>query len=332
MGTIRSRTWTMKAIVPAITLVTAFLASASVQSAPVLQYLFNETGTDAIGSGSAPVTLPMTRWVSANNWTTADNHAADGSGVSGLPGDRAYYDPSLALDPGQTPGFPNSHYFGGFAGGLDVTEAQELPALTVQGWFKAPAGKPLGVGDGSYGTLIGNLGSSSVGGWNIRGQSTLHPSGQLEFNYSKGAVSLARVTVVSDAGAYSETNEWVYFALTANPASGEIQFYKGTASQPVALAGGGNPGPLSSDIISLSNKDFYLGNSGSEGAQWFQARAFDGLLDNMRVYNTVLSLNELEMVRQRDLLNVVPEPSTLIVLLGVFALLPRVRWHSRRFY
>lgn len=293
------------------------------QATIILQYKFNQTGTNAIGTGNTAVNLPMTRWDGVT-WNSADNHAADGSGVSGLPEDRAYFDPSTVLDPVETAGTSNSHYYGGFAGNVSIPEVQALTALTVQGWFKTAAGKPIGT-DGTASALVGNLGNSSNdGGWVVRGQNTAN-AGRLELRFGELMSSLDHVTVASNAAAYSETNEWVFFAVTLNASDGAWQFFKGTTSSAVAGAGSGATGALNGGALTTSNRNFYISNSNSESSKWSQGRAFPGSLDNIRVFNTVLSQSEMEGWRQLDLLNI-PEPATFALCLVISAaLLPRIR-------
>jgi hypothetical protein len=159
----------------------------------------------------------------------------------------------------------------------------------------------VGEVDGSFGALIGNLGSSSNdGGWVVRTQTIASP-GTLEFRYGEEEFVENHVTVTSTAGVYSETDQWVFFAATLNPSTGDVEFFKGTTTLAVESAGTGNMGTLIDGIVAPSNRSFYVGNSASEGLQWSQGRAFNGDLDNLRVFDSVLSLSELEALRMTDL-------------------------------
>ena len=91
---------------------------------PLLQYLFNDTGSTASDSGSSGSNLPMTQW-NGTTWNEGDNHGAEDSGVSGMPGDRAYSDPSVVFQEAGS----NDHFFGGFAGGVNVPAVQSLSEL-----------------------------------------------------------------------------------------------------------------------------------------------------------------------------------------------------------
>jgi Concanavalin A-like lectin/glucanases superfamily len=317
--------------------ITVFLATLlSPMTAPgatILQYQFNGSGTDAVGTGTAAVDLPMTRW-DGTTWVSADNHTAAGTGVSGLPSDRAYHDPSLVLDPAFAAGTSNAHYFGGFAGNVDIAEVKTLSAITVQGWFKVAAGKPLGT-DGTAQALIGNLGTSANdGGWAIRGLRT-STAGGLEFRFGELLSSLDHVSVMAPAGTYSETDEWVMFAATLDASTGAWQFFKGKAGSPVAGVASGTAGALNGGAITAPNSKFYIGNSGSESSAFLQGRAFNGSLDNMRVFDSILGLDELERFRQADLAGV-PEPSTALMLLVGLAIStlranrPLLCFHDRR--
>jgi hypothetical protein len=266
---------------------------------PILEYRFNESGLRSISTGSLYKTI-VHRQHAGGAWTAADNHSANATGVSGLFGDRAYYDPSVALSPNYAAGTSNAHFNGGFSGGESVAQVNLLRELTVQGWFKAPTGKPIGT-DGSFGALIGNLGTSSNdGGWVVRNQ-TAATAGTLEFRFGEQQSSLNHVTVSSTIGAFANTNEWVFFAITLDAATGAVSFFKGTPTSPVNGAGGSTVGPLVGGQIATTDRSFYIGNSASESAEWFQSRAFAGMLDNLRVYGRELNLAELESLRLADL-------------------------------
>jgi hypothetical protein len=282
-------------------LLAAGLAGAAHAQTPIVEYRFNETGMDAVDSGTALVNLPMHQW-DGTTWNPADNHSAASTGVSGAATDRAYHDPSIMLDPGQTAGSANSHYFGGYAGNLMVEQVQGLAAITVQGWFKPPAGKKLGEVDGSYGALVGGLGNSTNdSGWVIRTLTTAE-AGTLEFRYGEEAFSLDHRSVLSTAGIYSEIDQWVFFAATLDAVTGNVQFFKGTTTAAVTAAGTGNQGSLDMNIIKVSNRPFFIGNQQSEGLQWARGRAFNGDLDNIRVFGSVLTEAQLEAIRANDLL------------------------------
>jgi Concanavalin A-like lectin/glucanases superfamily len=268
-------------------------------NAPIVEFRFNGGGPRSVSSGSLYTTLMHRQW-DGTSWSIAENHSPDASGVSGLPGDRAYNDPSVILGGGQAPGSANAHYFGGFAGGARLQNGNDLEKFTVQGWFKAPAGQPLGT-DGSYSALIGNLGSSSNdGGWVVRTRQSAS-AGTLEFRFGENASTLDHSTASSTAGAFAETDQWVFFAVTLDVAIGRVEFFKGTTTTGIEAAGASTVGPLLGGMIASSDRNFYIGNVGSEGGEWFQARAFNGLLDNLRVYDRILSSAELDQLRRADI-------------------------------
>lgn len=287
-------------------------------------------GTSGAGS------LPMSKW-NGTTWESNDNHAAAGTGLTGVETDRAYRDSSVVLGT-QNPGTSNAHYFGGFAGGLNVNAAQSLTAFTATGWFKVDADKPLGT-DGTAQTLMGNLGNSTNdGGWAVRSRGT-STAGAMEFRFGKDDFTANHISVFAPNGTYSETNEWVFFAvlLDANN-NGYWEFFKGTTTMEVASVVSGMTGPLVGGALTLSNRNFYIGNLASESSEWFQGRAFNGFLDNMRVFNSALTTAELEEIRMADLglggASVAglaaPEPSSLVLcaIVGIVA----VGRRSRRAY
>lgn len=311
-----------------VVMITVLLSGASgTQAAMILQYKFNGGGTAATGIGTSAVALPMAQW-NGTTWVTADNHTSSGTGVSGLPGDRAYHDPSIVLDPNFAAGTANAHYFGGYAGAVDITGVKTLSAFTVQGWFKTHPGRPLGT-DGTAQTLIGNLGSSTNdGGWAIRGLRTSQAGG-LEFRFGELQSSLDHVSVTAPPGTYSETDEWLFFAATLDASTGAWEFFKGKAGSPVASVASGTTGALNGSAITASNAAFYIGNGGSESGAFLRGRAFDGFLDNMRVFDTVLNQGALEQLRQSDL-TTVPEPGTALLLLIGLACCGRAFGAGRR--
>jgi hypothetical protein len=286
----------------------------------------------AAGTGS----LPMTKW-DGSTWITNDNHGTASSGLTGTESDRSYHDTSTILGTAQTPGTSNAHYYGGYAGGLNVEAAQTMTALTATGWFKVAAGKPLGT-DGTAQTLLGNLGNSSNdGGWAIRSRGT-STAGAMEFRFGKDDFTANHISVFAPNGTYSETDEWVFFAVSLDAANnGNWQFFKGTTASAVTSVASGMTGALIGGALTYSNRNFYIGNLASEGAEWFQARAFNGQLDNMRVFNSVLTIEDLETVRMTDLMAAgsggglsaiqTPEPAslTLCALIVVIASARRTR-------
>jgi hypothetical protein len=115
--------------------------------------------------------------------------------------------------------------------------------------------------------------------------------------------------VMSDP-VYTETDQWVFFAMTYTPGAnfGEVQYFKGTTTSAVTTAGTNYTDTLLNGAIASSDRGFYIGNGGNEGGAWFQGRAFNGKLDNMRVFNSVLTPAEIEALRQADLAPTLPAP------------------------
>ena len=284
-----------------------FSTHAVADPTPVLQYTFNETGPVAVGTGSTAVDLPMSKW-NGSTWVTNDNHGAAGTGVSGLAGDRAYYDTSLSYI---NLGNQDSHFMGGFSGSHPLESVENLTALTIQGWFRTPAGQPLGIGES---TLIGNMGfSENHGGWKLATRGDTQPDHVGRLSFFTGAVDFTNnfaIRVVSDP-VFTETDQWVFFAMTYTPGEnfGQVDYYKGTTSSAVTTAGTNFTDTLTNGAIKHSDSGFYIGNGGNESSQWYQGRAFNGKLDNMRVYNTVLTPSEIESLRQADLAPSLPGPT-----------------------
>jgi hypothetical protein len=87
-----------------------------------------------------------------------------------------------------------------------------------------------------------------------------------------------------------------------------VRFYMGDASTPIALVGT----PLTVGQLTIEGGSARVGIGFTDAAPTANTSAI-GLQDDVRVYATALDLAALDQVR---LANVVPEPSTAVLLSG----------------
>jgi hypothetical protein len=245
---------------------------------PLVEYRFNGSGPMAENTGldSTPLVLKNAAG------TPADLHSLNGGGVSGQPGDRA---------------FDNSASTGmGNAGEGGIAEAASLPAIhgllsaTLQGWFKSESG-PLN----SLARLFDTYASSERDQLTIIGRD----NGKLQFLINHAGV-------VTSNAAYAEVGQWVFFAITydGTRTSQNVQFYKGTAIDPVTLV----ETRTINQGRSTNHTGLWVGNI-CPATNDCGTRPTDGLMDNFRIFgsttssNGVLTLEQLESLRTKDLLN-----------------------------
>ena len=116
-------------------------------------------------------------------------------------------------------------------------------------------------------------------------------------------------------------NSWMFLAFTydGTQTTNNVQFYIGTTTGGVAALGSAksqNAGALGTSV-----NPFEVANT----AQSTSDRTPAALFDNVQIYDTVLSLSELEAVRVAT--SAIPEPATwgLLTLAGTLVLLRRRR-------
>ena len=262
---------------------------------PIMEYRFNETGTTA--KSSCPNYSVTLRNASL---AATDLHSADGAGVSGLSGDRAF-DNTASSRMGKGDGSQNA---GDIANQSDLDAIDKLASFTLQGWFKTVPGKTIG----EFARLFDNHNDqvSPQGGFELYGGRNVNgpvDPGKLSLLVNGGQAS-------TTTASYQEQNTWVFFAVSydATLTTNNVKFYKGTKTSPVILIDtlSLNKGTVNDEPTGLG-----LGNRDRRPSipTQVQERPFDGFLDNMRIFGAptgnggVLSLSELEALRARDVSN-----------------------------
>jgi hypothetical protein len=237
----------------------------------------------------------------------------DGGGVSGSLGDRSYNNTvSTAMgNQGTTYALPNR-------GPRATNDADNgilngRTALTITGWVKTEAGQTW---RGLSQVWAGDAGSFM----NVRSDAG---GGRIEYEFSTAA-GLARIR--STNADWSAQNEWMFFAVTWNGSNGAVNMYYKDALNQVqssaatyftgSAAVEGTGAIIDSPQTAGTPTATYGLAIGNQAG--YALRPFDGWLDNVRVFTSILDTNDLQFIVNQDLQNVaIPEPrSALLLLLG----------------
>jgi hypothetical protein len=276
-------------------------AGGDARAAHILGYQFNDApgSATAAADGSAAGSAPALGIVSPAAI------GANGSGVSGLPGDRALNN-SAASSMGGTvnsSGGRGTH-------AADFEAIDSLLKFTIAGWFKTDSTAAVGGNAVLYSNRLGVAGVSVHGDPNV--------PGNLVLAVDNGSNSSA---------GFGATQQWVNFAVTYDGTilqpGPNVFFYAGGIGSPLALVGSGtNTNGSGNDPASNETSPLSLGSRVLFGTT--DADPFDGLLDNFRVWDSIVPLATLDGIRQGDV--GVPEPASVIIAglaLGCMGLLRR---------
>ena len=182
---------------------------------------------------------------------------------------------------------------------LDITEA-----MTVTAWIKTEGNAWEGLlakspSDGS--------GANHAGNYEIRVE---NGTNQLHFLYQQGGVDDTAFPISDTPEAVIAPGQWTHIAVTVEQigaAPGQVNYY-----QNGVLADGDNL-PISEGFGATNTNPLYIGSRADLFTQ------FNGSIDELRIYNHVLSEAEIAATMVP-----IPEPSTLALaalgLLGVLGL------------
>ncbi len=213
--------------------------------------------------------------------STAD---ASGSGNTG----------TLATLP--TPGGPGPSWATGQIGSalnFDATDdvvnvgspssLDNLPAITITAWIK-----PTTVGEGgSPGRIVHKgIGTSPDQGWQFVTQAT----NSIAFAVDHGATDLNRVAAANSLGATLGVWKHVAVTWTGSATATNIKLYVDGAETAYGTTTNGG-----ATRVLDENSSVFIGNDNSG------ARTFNGALDDVRIYNRVLTTTELTAIRNAGL-------------------------------
>lgn len=286
----------------------ALLASLSGADAASLLYQWNFNGGNGANTGTASGGSLV-----ANVGTGTSTGSFTSAGVSGTAGD-------YALSTSNT----YDSWWGSFSGdaagvgAVDLSSVSVSDQFTITMWFKRTGSNSptlLAIGDTSSPTSSSNPGIAITAqpGWSnngsgvnvsVNGYGTDGGSGDL---WGAGAES----DWVFLAVAYDGTGG-IWWNPTMNGLFGQhrnLFFLTGDASTAASVAEGhalniGDWGTSAGGLGLGSTASIFLGNNGPNTA------GFSGFMDDVRIYDGLLTVSEIEGVRQAAL---VPEPSTVLM-------------------
>jgi hypothetical protein len=258
------------------------------EASHILGYPFNDApgSATAVANGSAAGSAP------ALNIVGPAAIGANGSGVSGLPSDRA-------LNNAAATGMGGTVNSSGGRGthAADFEAIDSLLKFTIAGWFKTDSTAKIG------GNAVLYANRSGVAGVSVHGDPNI--PGNLVLAVDNGS---------NTSPGFGNTQQWVNFVVTYDGTilqpGPNVFFYAGGINTPLTLVGSGtNTNGSGNDPTSNETMPLSIGSRVLFGAT--DADPFDGLLDNFRLWGEVVPLATLEGLRQGDA--GVPEPATAIL-------------------
>ncbi len=162
------------------------------------------------------------------------------------------------------------------AGSLSVVD--DLPALSVSVWAK-----PTGYGGGGLAYYVNKSNGGAVNGWVF--QNNFTTSSVRFFAAFDGGTNLI-VTSAANTLPSTEFNKWVHFVVTwdGSSSASNVHIYKNgvEVTYSVQTSGVGNR-------TTDATQSLFVGNNQPLGT----SRSFSGTLDDVRIYNRVLSQTEI---------------------------------------
>ena len=236
----------------------------------------------AAQSASAALVFQMDFNDADGNQSLTDRGTTGATGTES--GNFAY---STTVAPSNYGGYSGS--FDGSSGAVDFGDIDALDGLstmTITAWIRMDS-----AGEGGAGRIVRKR-DGTTSGFETYYHAT---DSELEF--------VAKNSVANGGGSIS-FGDWTFIAMTYDSVAEEATFYTGdgtTLSGPdtVTLASGS----LGSNSVSL-----LIGNIEAD------SRTFDGLIDNVRIYDSVENSASLESIMQFNDASFVPEPSSTALL------------------
>ena len=270
------------------------------EARPILEFGFNGAGTTTTSTGTS---TPSLTFKDATQ-TDADLHSTAGLGVAGDIVGNARFGTDRAFD--NTASFATTGRTGGIALNTLDDSVTTLSSWTVSGWYKTDAGTILNGGGTvlfqspiTFSALPDGSPGISTAGFAVRAE---NPNGL------RVTVNGINTGVGSAGNTWTDEAKWVFFAVTydGTQSVGNIRYYRGYRN---AAEAGANPAGVTQvafDTIAqgttLAAHGLAIGNRTED-----YNRAFDGFLDNMRVFGErdnsaggALSLAALDVLRAGD--------------------------------
>jgi len=302
-------------------LLAALLASGSTLHAAgptnaAVEMTFSEgTGTSTTNSGFLAGSAVLSPGTTTNGYPAFTNNVPTGAYV---PSGNSY---SLNMGVVDTTGGGRTIDLTTDNGPFGGTLGNFVGGLTVCGWLNS---RDNGVGSGGN-RIAFALETPGGLGFDLMQQT----AGTLGFNVNQynAAGPLSTFQITQDAGA--SVSNWVFFAVTYDPgqSSGQVRFYFGRPNKLAAFdiartyAGG------LTNQIEFTGK-LTVGNFGSVEAQYSAtgtaSRTYRGLLDQLRIFTNVLTIDEIQQAQlESSTVPVVPaailrQPTNVTVTAGIF--------------
>jgi hypothetical protein len=262
---------------------------------PLLEYRFDEAGSTAPSTGidATPVILRNADGVAV------DLHGAPGSGVSGSAGDRSF-DNSDPTPPSVPGGVGMAGYGGRAEQPVDDDLADGLVSMTLAGWFQSDDAASITGNDARLFDKSDPFAPPDGGGWAL----AWSDAGELSFGVKSSAAPNGTGGGATSSPVFFSENQWVFFAVTFDGTASveNVRFYRGSQTEPAALVDS-----FSVELGAIDDATMHLSLGNSTNA----VRAFEGQLDNLRLFGSaadstgVLTLRQIESLRRDDLL---PKP------------------------
>jgi hypothetical protein len=299
--------------------------SSAVITTPILEYTLNTAdnttglpaGAAVTNTGSAGVPGNLTMFNAGNPGTSTNLFSIDGGGVSGVLGDRSYNNTASTAMGNQGTVYAAPNRGPRATNDADNGILNGKTALTVTGWVKTEAGQTW---RGLAQVWAGDAGQFM----NIRsGDGNAGNAGKIEFDFRTGT-NTASALVRSNAANWNLDNQWMFFAVTWDGGTGAVSMHYIDGLNQVQSSG---TTYVSSAALGIGPIQDTSQTAGSPAATYglaignqagYALRPFDGWLDNIRVFDSVLDTSDLQFVVNSDMQNLaVPEPgSALLFLLG----------------
>jgi hypothetical protein len=263
---------------PRLVFLGIFLATAAlVASAQLVQWTFDDPGsaTFLTNSGSLGAEMDLRTFISSNPDpliipATATRANLQSTNTPGGVGKSLDLTSSTAMKAAQGA-------FGNIAS--TTNNVSGLTAMTITGWFNASAAPSSGV------QLI-RANTAANNGWVLSFKSDR----QMRLNIGNGTTA-TNFNSSPTAFAVSPVGVWQFFAISWNSTVGHT-WYAGSPTAAAAAAGTGTAlATMNANPYQLS-----LGRSGSGSGT-----AFYGYLDDIRIYNTALTAEQVEALRLSNL-------------------------------